>query len=59
MKLRFLYFQCFSDLRLIDLKDHELHDLTVAITRTKHRLSGAISLWLAGMRSALGAGKSL
>ena len=31
-------------------KDHELHDLTVAVTRTKHRLNGAISLMMEALQ---------
>ena len=31
-------------------EDHELHDLTVAVTRTKHRLSGAISLLMEALQ---------
>ena len=33
-----------------DGEDHELHDLTVAVTRTKHRLSGAISLLMEALQ---------
>eukprot|EP00435_Cladocopium_sp_Y103_P036293 s1744_g9.t1 len=59
VKLRYLYFQCFSDLRLIDLKDHELHDLTVAVTRTKHRLNGAISLLMEALQELKDKGLAL
>jgi len=61
VKLRFLYFQCFSDLRLVDLKDHddELHDLTAAVRRTKHRLNGAISLLMEALQELKDKGISL
>ena len=32
------------------VEDHELHDLTVAVTRTKHRLNGAISLLMEALQ---------
>ncbi len=30
--------------------DHELHDLTAAVRRTKHRLNGAISLLMEALQ---------
>eukprot|EP00439_Symbiodinium_sp_Y106_P047363 s627_g6.t1 len=47
VKLRYLYFQSFSDLRLIDLQtseDGDMKTLTDAVTRAKQRLQGAVPL---------------